>query len=206
MKAGILNGQKLADRLKAFADDCRIKGHTVSSRQAYLRACNYYRTAEFYLHQNANDPRIEKLYDSSLKCFSYIMQFNEPVIESIKIPYENTYLPAHFYVKDNSPVKKPVLIAMTGYDGTKEEFYGLAETALKHGMNCITFEGPGQGEVIHKQNIPFRYDYEKVITAVIDYLYARKETDTKKIVLWGESFGGYLHLEQQLLNIVWLLV
>jgi esterase/lipase len=183
---------KLADRLKAFADECRIKGHKVSSRQAYLRACNYYRAAEFYLHENQNDSRKEKLYNSSLECFSYVMQFNETVIEGIKIPYENTYLPAHFYVKDNSPVKRPVLIAMTGYDGTKEEFYGLAMTALKHGMNCIAFEGPGQGEVIHKQNIPFRYDYEKVVTAVIDYLYTRKEVDTESIVLWGQSFGGYL--------------
>lgn len=180
----------LAKRIEAFADECYSKGHLISARQAYLRASNYYRAAEFYLHENPNDPRIDELYNAGLHCFSYVMKLNKPAIEAVKIPYENTTLPGHFYHIDNNP--RPVLVLVNGYDGTKEEFYGMAMSALEHGMNFFTFEGPGQGEVVRKQHLFFRYDYEKVISPVLDYLLSRKEIDPCGIVLMGESFGGYL--------------
>jgi hypothetical protein len=49
-----------------------------------------------------------------------------------------------------------------------------AAPALDRGWyNCLTFEGPGQGGVIRKQKIPFRYDWEKVVSPVIDYAIKR---------------------------------
>ncbi len=36
---------KTAKRVHSYADDCTAKGHTISARDAYLRASNYYRTA-----------------------------------------------------------------------------------------------------------------------------------------------------------------
>ena len=57
----------------------------------------------------------------------------------------------------------------------------------------MTFEGPGQGGMIRKQKIPFRYDWEKVVTPVIDYALSRKEiVDPNRIALMGISMGGYL--------------
>jgi hypothetical protein len=183
---------KTAKRLQKVAEDSYSDGHLISARKAYLRASNYYRIAEFYLHENPEDPKIDELYNASIDCFSHVMKLNKPVIEEVKIPYENTTLPGHFYKLEDSDEPKPVLIAMTGFDGTKEAFYGVAMDALEHGMHCITFEGPGQGEAVHKQKLFFRHDYEKVVTPVIDYLLTRKEVDPKKIVLWGQSLGGYL--------------
>ncbi len=47
----------LADRIAAIADACAADGHTVSANSAYLRASNYYRTAEFFLRDDPwNDP------------------------------------------------------------------------------------------------------------------------------------------------------
>lgn len=183
---------KTARRLQKVAEDSYSDDHLISARKAYLRASNYYRIAEFYLHENPEDPKIDELYNASLDCFSHVMKLNKPVIEEVKIPYENTTLTGHFYKLEDSDEPKPVLIAMTGFDGTKEAFYGMAMDALEHGMHCITFEGPGQGEAVHKQQLFFRHDYEKVITPVVDYLLTRKEVDPNKIVLWGQSLGGYL--------------
>jgi alpha-beta hydrolase superfamily lysophospholipase len=58
----------------------------------------------------------------------------------------------------------------------------------------LTFEGPGQGGVIRKQKIPFRHDWEKVVTPVVDYALTTrtKEIDPNKIALMGISMGGYL--------------
>ena len=41
---------KTARRVHVVADDARAHGQRVSAREAYLRASNYYRTAEFFLH------------------------------------------------------------------------------------------------------------------------------------------------------------
>jgi pimeloyl-ACP methyl ester carboxylesterase len=49
--------------------------------------------------------------------------------------------------------------------------------------------------VIRKQGIPFRHDWEKVVTPVIDYAINKKEEfgiDVKHIALMGMSMGGYL--------------
>ncbi|WP_026881818.1 alpha/beta hydrolase family protein [Clostridium akagii] len=182
----------LAKKIHGFADEYYAKEHFVSAKHAYLRASNYYRAAEFYLHENPNDPRIDELYNAGIECFSYVMKLNKPVIEAVKISYENTTLPGHFYHVENGNNPRPVLVLVNGYDGTKEEFYGLAMSALEHGMNFFTFEGPGQGETVRKQHLFFRHDYEKVVTPVINYLLSRKEIDSNCIVLMGESLGGYL--------------
>jgi pimeloyl-ACP methyl ester carboxylesterase len=77
-----------------------------------------------------------------------------------------------------------------------EELYSAAAApALERGYNCLTFEGPGQGEVIRRQKIPFRHDWERVVTPVIDYALNRKEEfriDPNHMALMGISMGGYL--------------
>lgn len=95
-----------------------------------------------------------------------------------------------------SSYPRPTLIAHGGFDSTLEELYSSAAApALERGYNCLTFEGPGQGGVIRKQKIPFRQDWEKVVTPVIDFAISRKEEygiDADHIALMGISMGGYL--------------
>ena len=146
-----------------------------------------------------------------------------------RIPYEQgTTLPGYFYhysKKDSAynnedrktsgkePEKKlsrPVFIAHGGFDSTLEELYfSAAAPALERGYNCLTFEGPGQGGVIRKLGIPFRYDWEKVVTPVIDYAISRKEEfgiDVNRIALMGMSMGGYLAARAAAFAIAFLLV
>lgn len=46
----------------------------------------------------------------------------------------------------------------------------IPQQLLPRGYNCLALERPGQGRVIRKQKLPFRYDWEKVVKPVIDYL------------------------------------
>jgi pimeloyl-ACP methyl ester carboxylesterase len=73
-------------------------------------------------------------------------------------------------------------------------YTAAAAPALERGYNCLTFEGPGQGGVIRKQKIPFRYDWEKVVTAVIDFVIQNcvEQCDLNRLALMGISMGGYL--------------
>jgi pimeloyl-ACP methyl ester carboxylesterase len=191
-----------AERVSKYGDNSLSSGRKVSAREAYLRAFNYYRNAEFFLHANPQDPRIIETWQKSIDSFKKAAQLFVPYkVEFVEIPYEGTSIPGCFYkVDDNdtsspSSKPKPTLILHTGYDGTQEELYVTSViAALDRGYNCLTFEGPGQGRVIRKQKIPFRYDWEKVVTPVIDFVVGNyeKQCDLKHLALMGISMGGYL--------------
>ncbi|MFL6383704.1 MAG: alpha/beta hydrolase family protein, partial [Nitrososphaeraceae archaeon] len=155
------------------------------------------------------DPRIQTTWGNSKECFRKAAELFSPpiVVEPVEIPYEQTTLPGYFYKiddhyddddsKDSKHPKprRPTLIAHGGFDSTLEELYtSAAAPALERGYNCLTFEGPGQGGVIRKQKIPFRYDWEKVVTPVVDYALTNraKQIDPNKMALMGISMGGYL--------------
>jgi pimeloyl-ACP methyl ester carboxylesterase len=188
---------KTAKRVNKYADESIAAGHTISAREAYLRACIYYRAAEFLLI-DPTDPRIRTAWEKSKECFSKAAILFSPPFEPIEIQYEGTTLPGYFYRVDNNndrDAPRPTLIAHGGFDSTLEELYSsVAAPALERGYNCLTFEGPGQGGVIRKQKIPFRYDWEKVVSPVVDFALSRiqEEVDPEQIALMGISMGGYL--------------
>jgi len=111
----------------------------------------------------------------------------------IEIPFEGMTLPGYLCLVDKSGTKRPLLIVHSGFDGTAEELYfEIAHFAVKRGYNVLLFEGPGQGGMIRVQKMPFRPNWETVVTPVVDYAITRKEVDAKRIALMGISFGGYL--------------
>ena len=182
-----------AERVRHIADDCLATGHEVSAREAYLRANTYYAMAEFYLHGDPADPRIGESSAKGRDCFAQAARLSATPIEPVTIPYEGTTLPGYLYSVDDSGTPRPTIIIQTGFDGTQEELYNQgALAAVRRGYNCLTFEGPGQGEVIREQGLPFRPDWEKVITPVVDYALSRPEVDPERLALFGISMGGYL--------------
>lgn len=86
-----------------------------------------------------------------------------------------------------------MIIDTGGGDSTLEEIYFYsAAPAIKRGYHCLAFEGPGQGSVLRLQRQPFRPDWEKVITAVINAFEKTFPHFKGRILLRGDSFGGYL--------------
>ncbi|MGJ7911106.1 alpha/beta hydrolase family protein [Neobacillus sp. LXY-1] len=182
---------KTAERVFAYGEESLERGKLVNAKENYLRASNYYRTAEFFLHGNQQDPRILDTWGKSRHAFHKAIKLLNISVEKVEIPYEDTTIPGYFYSVDQKV--RPTLLVHGGFDSTGEELYfEVVVSALERGYNCLTFEGPGQGSVIREQKIPFRYDWEKVVTPVVDYLVTRSEVDTKKIALLGISLGGYL--------------
>ncbi|XOK62030.1 alpha/beta hydrolase family protein [Paenibacillus elgii] len=182
---------KTAERVHAQATESLARGKRISARESFLRASNYYRTAEFFLHGNPDDPRMLQTWEKSRSTFHQAIPLMDWPVEQVEIPYEGTSLSGYFYRVDDAP--RPTLIIHGGYDSTGEELYfGGAAAALQRGYNCLTFEGPGQGATIRLQRIPFRHDWEKVLTPVVDYLHTRPEVDKHRIALMGISLGGFL--------------
>lgn len=184
---------KTAEQREKAGDDFLAQGRKISARQEFFKASNYYRTAEFFLHTNPEDPRIVSVWRKGRDSFLKAAKLADQPIIPVEIPFEGTTLPGYLCLVDKSETKRPLLIVHSGFDGTAEELYfETAYFAIKRGYNVLLFEGPGQGGVIRVKKLPFRPNWETVVTPVIDYAITLKEVDAGSIALMGISFGGYL--------------
>jgi pimeloyl-ACP methyl ester carboxylesterase len=184
----------LARRVHAVADAAASAGHRVSAREAYLRASNYYRNSEFFRREHpASDPQVRELSRLARETFAAALPFFDTPVERIAIPYEGTTLPGYLYTVDDSGTARPTVVYNNGFDSTLEEgYFAIAAGALRRGYNVLAFDGPGQGEVIREQGLPFRYDWERVITPVVDYALTRPEIAPAAITIFGYSLGACL--------------
>jgi pimeloyl-ACP methyl ester carboxylesterase len=185
-----------ADWVAAEAEKMLAGGHRISARDGLMRANNYYRTAEFYLHGNPDDPRIDHAYDRARECFRTAAALFDPPIEPVEIPYEGTVLRGYFYRgagSDETTTPRPTIIMHSGFDGTCEEMHWIgAAAAQERGYHVLTFDGPGQPSARRFEGLVFRPDWENVVTPVLDWLLARPGVDPTRVALMGLSMGGLL--------------
>lgn len=184
-----------ADRVAAIGDACAAAGHTVSAREAYQRASNYYRTSYLLLFGAPTAPALVHAFERESASFRKFAERADPALEPVEIPYEGTTLSAYFCPAPNVRGPAPTLIATTGYDSTRHELYfAFAVAANRRGYHCLVFDGPGQGSTLIEQGLPMRPDWENVIRPVVDYLLTRPEVDPARLALAGWSLGGSLAL------------
>ncbi len=181
-----------AQKVERIGKENELFGSVQVAREAYVRASNYYRSAGFFLSEKPMDPRVQDTWNRSAFVFRKAAGMFSPPIEYVEIPYEGDSIPAYFYSGGIAERELPTIIVHQGFDGTKEETFPAGIVAQQHGYNCLIFDGPGQGEMIQNKGIPFRADWENVLTPVVDYLVTRPDVDSKRIALIGFSMGGYL--------------
>ena len=166
--------------------------HAVSFRDTMFRAATYFRAADFFLHGNWSDPRINKFWTQALTAFDSAVALIPIPAERVNIKTRDFTIPAIFYSCGWSG-RRPILIIGNGYDGSQEESYHLfVIAALERGFHAITYEGPGQPTVRRTQSLGFIPDWEQVVTPVVDFVLTRCEVASDSIGLLGFSFGGYL--------------
>lgn len=186
--------QKAAERAVSHAEKSKYVKNHESAYQGYLRASNYFRTAEFFRRVNVDEDHVSQfLYKSSETSFFEAMGVSSFTCESITIPYEGTTLPGYF-VSPNSTMKpRRTIIFNGGYDSTMTEgWFAIGAAALARGYNFLAFDGPGQGAAVRRQRLYFRHDWEHVLTPVMDYALTRTDIDANAIAIFGWSMGGYL--------------
>ncbi|MGA9851996.1 MAG: alpha/beta fold hydrolase [Gammaproteobacteria bacterium] len=192
LKAGDANGWYTA--WKAAGDRVMALAHgtadPISRGRALLRASNYYRSAEFFL--SPQDPRRPAIWKDNVDALYAGLDTLGVKYERGVVPYGKYHLNTVYYPGPAGAEKRPLLVVVNGYDGTMEELYfSVAAAAYQHGYSVLTYEGPGQGSVLREQGLTMTPDWEKPNGAILDAFLAKHPAPTK-IVLIGESLGGYL--------------
>jgi len=182
---------RIAERLEKQADTSLMQGNKISARDAYLRACNYYRTAEY--GTSPNDDMFEIAWQKSRECFHKACPLFEPAIQIIEVPFEGKMLPGYFWRPDTTDTKRPTLFSVGGNDSSGEEvFFFDGPAAIERGYNFFTFEFPGHRGTVHLYpECVKRADMEKPFSAAFDVLESLPGVD-ERIALTGISFGGYV--------------
>lgn len=117
--------------------------HPVSACDRLLAAASYFRAADFYLHKNPDDPRIDQVWEKQLECFDRALEVFEYKATRHMLKADGFEVPIIFY-RAKGEGKKKTLVAASGYDGAQEECLhmgGLA--ALERGYNVSCAHNAG---------------------------------------------------------------
>jgi alpha-beta hydrolase superfamily lysophospholipase len=181
------------DEMANQAIEAGNNGDDVTRAERALRAAGYYEHALFYVLGTTQAADEERVYEKWRANWDIAAATLAPYSEAVEIPYEETTMPGWFFSPDDSGAARPTLILNNGSDGQANGLwtYGAA-AAVERGWNALIFEGPGQGSMLFVHKLPFRDDWEKVVTPVVDFLRDRKDVDKDKIAIFGISMGGQL--------------
>jgi prolyl oligopeptidase family protein len=164
----------------------------VSAARAYLRAANYFAVAVDAIDGLADTGRLLPTFRSHRVAWEGFVAHTRWPAERVEIPYEGASMPGWLFHPDTSRAARPVLVMNNGSDGSISGCWCEgAEGGLERGYRVLLFDGPGQQSMLFERDIPFRHDWEQVLTPVVDLLVAREDVDAARIAVYGVSQAGY---------------
>jgi Prolyl oligopeptidase family len=190
----------------ASAQEAEAAEHRVTATSFYRRAATYYATALYRIAGAADSDgdgdrnggvktsRQLDLWRRQRACWEKVVDLQPVPGERVTIPYEDTTLPAYLFpAPDAEPGQvRPLIIVNNGSDGaTSQTLVDGGAGAAERGYHWMTFDGPGQQAALYEQGIPFRPDWEAVLTPVLDAMLARPDVDRDRIAVIGVSQAGY---------------
>jgi 2,6-dihydroxypseudooxynicotine hydrolase len=169
-----------------LAEAAEAAGRLITAGGAWRRAALCWHWGKFVFTDHPQEQRAA--HERTVACFRRGAGTLSPPAEPVRIPYAGTTLAAYLRVPPGR-TRPPIVIMIPGLDSVKEELQATAEYMLSRGLAVIAIDGPGQGEAEYE--LPIEPAYERVTTAVADYLKGRDDIDADRIGVFGVSLGGY---------------
>lgn len=121
-------------------------------------------------------------------------------IREAKIPHvhrnpdEGHFIPVNILVPPSATATNPapLVLIMTGLDGYRTELAVWQRGFLDKGVATLVVEIPGTGDAPAAKRDPTGPDRQW--TSVLDWVDAQAEVDSRRVVVWGFSTGGYYAL------------
>jgi hypothetical protein len=182
----------MAADLAARGEQALGRGHLATASWALLAASEYYSKALAFVDGLAEQSVLLPVFRQGRACWEKVIDASAGGWVRVPVPYEDTTLPGYLLRPDATGAARPTLVMTNGSDESLPGLLGNgAAAALARGWNVFVFDGPGQQSMLFERGVPFRYDWEAVLTPVIDTLVARPDVDAAALTGYGVSQGGY---------------
>ncbi|ANJ25434.1 alpha/beta hydrolase family protein [Agromyces aureus] len=182
----------LAERTAGIADAAAAAGHRVSASDAYLRASAYYSVAVNAISALPDATELAPTFKKQRAAWDSFVALAPVRAERVDIPFELSSLPGYFFRPAKEQATGATLVAVNGSDGSLAGLWAsCVSQALDRGYNVLVFDGPGQQSQLFERNVPFRPDWENVLTPVYDFVARQQGVDPSRVGLYGISQGSY---------------
>ena len=177
--------------LENLAEEALSKGNTYTARCLFHEAAGCFHIGQhiYFIDIEEKNQAQERARENYRRAIELYDEEQRPI--RIEIPFRGTVIPG--YLRLTGQPNRPLIIQINGLDNIKEiENQYLGNYLLEAGFNVFVFDGPGQGEM--RRNMKMMPDYEKAVTAIIDWFEENNtyNIELRKIGTTGMSFGGYL--------------
>lgn len=183
----------LGRRLTVAAEAAAAAGHSESASRLHLRAASYLGTALHGVDALADQSVLLPVFRAQQAAWNAFIDTTSVTTERLSIPLGDITIPAVlFSPSGDDGARRPTLVMVNGSDGATSDLWasGLAG-GLARGYRVLVFDGPGQQTLLFEQGIPFRPDWEAVVTPIVDLLLDRSDVDPERLALYGISQAGY---------------
>lgn len=190
MRTGMARAE---DRGARDGDTSLARGHLVSATvlsasRRVLRQAFFFARLDIIIRKDLQDD-----YDAHEAAFRAAVSLVDHSCERMDIEADGVVVTGYLLRPTRANAPRVTVLAPSGYDPTAESRYvDTACSALELGLNCLIFEGPGQGGVLCSRSQALRRDFETALRPVVDWLIERPGVAPQALVLFRRSFAGYL--------------
>ncbi|MGY1746839.1 alpha/beta hydrolase family protein [Blastococcus sp. SYSU D00695] len=192
-RAWVTEWTATGDRLAGEAATAEEAGALRTAAARWLRASSYYSEACDKADATGSFTDLWERHRAAWDRFvDLTATVGDITAERIEIPYEGTTLPGYLFRRGPATEARRTLVYTNGSDGSVTGAWSrCVADALARGWTAMTYDGPGQNAALVRQGLPFRPDWEHVLTPVLDLLTKRPDVDPGRIAVMGISQGGY---------------
>jgi alpha-beta hydrolase superfamily lysophospholipase len=126
-------------------------------------------------------------YQRAIDAYLQHARYFDPPLEVVRIPCRDGEIVGYLRLPANAPRPVPLVLAISGLDSRKETVAETYAAALPQGIGFFAVDSPGTGQAPRKAD----ETADDIYSRVLDYLATRPEIDKSRIVVHGQSFGGY---------------
>jgi hypothetical protein len=184
--------RRSADKLHARATAALVCGHVATANTFFLAAAEAYSQANAVADRQRDQALSGPVFDLQIQCWEAFIDSTGGRAQRIAVPYQPVPIPGYLFRPDTSDTPRPTLVMSNGSEGSLSGLWGWGvTTAAARGWNAFIYDGPGQQTMLFHHNVPFRPDWEAVITPIVDSLIGRPDVDASALLAYGCSQAGY---------------
>lgn len=181
-----------AENLRTQALEHRGADSLTGAAALFLAAAEAYDQALAFVDGLPDDSVLLPTFRRHRECWDGFIASTDGRHLPITVPYDGEVMPGYLLRPDVTEVARPTVVVTNGSDGSIAGLWAtIAKGCLARGWNVFVFDGPGQQSMLFERDIPFRHDWEAVLTPVVDLLVARRDVDPEALLAYGISQGGY---------------